>query len=78
MKPLEAVFEDGTALFADASALMRRARDLRKELEIATATGDNETERLTHGAITAGIECGLVQGLEAALRGLRGRAGGDR
>jgi hypothetical protein len=50
---------------------MRRARDLRQELEAATATGTDERERLVHGAITAGMEAGLVQGLEAALRGLR-------
>jgi uncharacterized protein (DUF169 family) len=68
MRPLDAVFEDATALFADASALMRRARGIRQELEAATATGADETE---HGAIMAGIEAGLVQGLEAALRGLR-------
>jgi hypothetical protein len=71
MRFLETVFEDATALFADASMLMRRARGIRQELEVATATGADETERLLHGAIAAGIEGGLVQGLEAALRGLR-------
>jgi hypothetical protein len=71
VRSLEAVFEDATALFADASALMRRARGIRQELEAATATGADEAERLVHGAIAAGIESGLVQGLEAALRGLR-------
>jgi hypothetical protein len=35
MRPLDAVFTDATALFADASALMRRARGLREELEVA-------------------------------------------
>jgi hypothetical protein len=50
---------------------MHRARALRQELEAATATGADETERLVHGAIAAGIEAGLLQGLEAALRGLR-------
>ena len=62
-------FEDATALFADAGALMRRARGIRQELEAATATGADEAERLVHGAIAAGIEGGLVQGLEAALGG---------
>ena len=42
-----------------------------QELEAATATGADETERLVHGAIAAGIEGGLVQGLGAALKGLR-------
>jgi hypothetical protein len=50
---------------------MRRARGIRQELEALTATGADEAERLTHGAIAAGIEGGLIQGLEAALRGLR-------
>ena len=71
MRPLDAVFEDAASLFADASALMRRARGIRQELEAATATGADEAERLIHGAIAAGIEHGLVQGLEAALQGLR-------
>jgi hypothetical protein len=71
MRPLDAAFEDATALFADASALMRRARGIRQELEAATAAGADEAERLVHGAIGAGLEGGLVQGLEAALRGLR-------
>jgi hypothetical protein len=56
------------------------ARGLRQELEGATATRVDETERLVHGAIAAGIEYGLGQGLEAALRGLRearAAAGGD-
>ena len=71
MRPLEAVFEDATALFADAAALMRRARGIRQELEAATASGVEETERLVHGATVAGIEAGLMQGLEAAVRELR-------
>jgi hypothetical protein len=71
MRSLDAVFEDATALFADASALMRRARGIRQELEQAQATGADGAERLTHGAIAAGIESGLEHGLEAALRGLR-------
>jgi hypothetical protein len=51
---------------------MRRARGIRQELEQAQATGADETERLVHGAIAAGIEePELGQGLEAALRGLR-------
>jgi hypothetical protein len=50
---------------------MRRARGIRQELEQAQAAGADETERLVHGAIAAGIEAGLGQGLEAALRGLR-------
>jgi hypothetical protein len=66
----DAVFADATAaLFSDASALMRRARGMRQELEQARATGADEAERLTHGAIAAGIEGGLVQGLEADLAG---------
>jgi hypothetical protein len=71
---------DETALFADAVTLLHRARGLRQELEVATATGVDETERLVHGATTAGIEAGLAQGIEAALRGLKGAraaAGGD-
>ena len=71
MRPLDAVFEDATALFADASALMRRSRGIRQELEAAAATGADKAERLVHGAIAAGIEGGHVQGLEAALPGLR-------
>jgi hypothetical protein len=71
MRPLDAVFEDSTALFADAATLLHRARGLRHELEVATGTGVNEAERLVHGAIAAGIEAGLVKGLEAALRELR-------
>jgi hypothetical protein len=46
MRPLDAVFGDATALFADASALMRRARGIRQELEAVTATGVDETARL--------------------------------
>jgi hypothetical protein len=69
MRSLDAVFEDATALFADASALMRRARGIRQELEAATATGADEAERLVHGAIAAGIEGG-------ARAGARGRAAG--
>jgi hypothetical protein len=71
MRPLDAVVADATALFAQAATLMRRARGLRLELEAMTATGTDEAERLVHGAIAAGIEAGLVQRLEAALRGLR-------
>jgi hypothetical protein len=71
MRPLDALFADATVLFADAAALLHRARGLRQELEGATATRVDETERLVHGAIAAGIEHGLGQGLEAALRGLK-------
>ena len=71
MRPLEAVFDDATALYDDAAALMRRARGLRQELKAATASGVKETERLVHGATVAGIETGLVQGLDAARRALR-------
>jgi hypothetical protein len=71
MRPLDAVFEDATALYAEASTLLRRARGIRQELEGAKATGADEAERLVHGAIVAGIESGLRRGLEAALRGLR-------
>ena len=61
MRSLDAVFEDATALFADAAALMHRARSIRQELEAATARGADEAERLVHGAIVAWIEGGLVQ-----------------
>jgi hypothetical protein len=80
MRPLDAVFADAKALFADVGTLMRRARGIRLELEQAQATGADEAERLTHGAIAAGIEWGLVQGLETALLGLRdarAAAGGE-
>jgi catechol 2,3-dioxygenase-like lactoylglutathione lyase family enzyme len=71
MRPLEAVFEDATALFAEAAALLRRAHGIRQELEAATAPGMEETERLVHAATMAGIEAGLQQGLEAAQRSLK-------
>jgi hypothetical protein len=45
MRSLDAVFEDATALFADASALMRRARGIRQELEAASATGADESRQ---------------------------------
>jgi len=79
MRSLHAVFEDATAFFTDAATLMRRARGIRQELEQAQATGVDEAERIVHGAIVAGIESGLGQGLEAALRELkaaRGAGGG--
>jgi hypothetical protein len=71
MRSLDAVFEDATALFADAATLMRRAHGIRQELEAATATGADEAERLVHGAIAAGIEGG------GSCRGSRPRCGGS-
>jgi hypothetical protein len=73
VRPLEAVFDDATALYADAAALMRRARGLRQELKAATASGVKETERLVHGATVAGIETGLVQGWRRRCEGSRKR-----
>ena len=50
---MKTVFEDATALFADTSALMRRARGIRQEIEQARAAGADEAEGLVHGAIAA-------------------------
>jgi hypothetical protein len=65
------LLEDATILFAEAARLLHRARAIRQQLGQAPATGADEAERLVHGAIAAAIEAGLVQRLEAALRGLR-------
>jgi hypothetical protein len=70
MRSLDAVFEDATALFADASALMRRARGIRQELEAATATGADEAS----GSCTARSRPGSKPD---SFRGSRRRSGGS-
>jgi hypothetical protein len=68
MRPLDAVFEDATALLTDASALMHRAPDLRRELEAATAAGADEAS----GSCTARSRPGSKPD---SFRGSRPRCG---